>query len=100
MPLLNADWWRGPFVPLAPDEFTEDFAKRMRARERRVPFRRWRPVWQVQISDVSVNRVLAYSSLVRRDSAIRQLKTLPGNVTKARVIDVGTGEVVYEWNWA
>ncbi len=100
MPLLNADWWRGPFVPLAPDEDTKAFGERMLARERRVPFRRWRPVWQVQISDVDVNGLLAYSSLVRRDSAIRQLKVLPSNATKARVVDVGTGEVAYEWNWA
>lgn len=95
MALLHADWFRGPFVPLGPDETTQAFAVRMQARERRVPFRRWRPVWQVQVWDVGVKGLLAYSSLARCDTALRQAKALGGGVTGLRVIDVGTGDVAY-----
>lgn len=94
MPLLPADWWRGPFVRLGPHESTQAFGDRMRERERRVPFRRWRPVWQVQVSDVSTKNLLAYSTLLRRHTAIKKAKELRG-VTRFRVVDVGTGEVVY-----
>lgn len=106
--LLHADWFRGPFVPMAPNEPTHVFAARMRERERRVPFRRWRPVWQVQLKPApgmivatdeiraATIPISAYSSLMRRDRAVvegKRVAAIPN--WSVRVVDVGTGEVAF-----
>jgi hypothetical protein len=106
--LLHADWFRGPFVPMAPNEPTHVFAARMRERERRVPFRRWRPVWQVQLSPAPGSVVVtdepssvpiqlsSYSSLMRRATAVVEGKRVAANPNwSVRVVDVGTGEVAF-----
>ena len=101
--LLPADWFRGRFVPMAPNEPTDIFAARMRERERRVPFRRWRPVWQVQvapapgsITPLDVIPTSGYTSLMRRAAAVVEGKRVAaiGN-WEVRVVDVGTGEVAF-----
>lgn len=105
--LLPADWWRGRFVPMAPNEPTPIFAARMRERERRVPFRRWRPVWQVQLSPApgtvdpteepgAVVYLSGYSSLMRRDRAVAEGKRVAAIPNWwVRVVDVGTGEAAF-----
>ena len=108
MALLHADWFRGPFVPLAPNEPTHVFAARMRERERRVPFRCWRPVWQVQVSPAPGSVVVTdepssapiqlggYSSRMRRASAVAEGKRVAATPNWwVRVVDVGTGEVAF-----
>jgi len=105
-PLLDADRFRGPFIPLGDDEDPQAFARRMRARERRVPFRRLRPVWQVQLGSTrtpclddepgAVVYLDGYSSLMRRARAIAEGKRVAaiGN-WRVTVVDVGTGAVAF-----
>ena len=94
---------------MAPNEPTHVFAARMREREKRVPFRRWRPVWQVQLSPApgstvevtdepsdAVVYLAGYSSLMRRARAVvegKRVAAIPNWWVK--VVDVGTGDVAF-----
>lgn len=104
--LLSGNRFRGPFIPLGPDESPQAFAARMREREQRVPFRRWRPVWQVQLfprpqaslddEPGAVVYLDGYSSLMRRAAAVAEGKRVAAIPNWwVRVVDVGTGEVVF-----
>lgn len=105
--LFTGNRFRGPFVPLLPGESIAAFTARMREREKRVPFRRWRPVWEVQLlpqiqqrlddAPGAVVYLAAYSSLLRRDKALAEAKVRAAADADVwvRVIDVGTGNVVF-----
>ena len=107
--LFSGNRFRGPFIPLGPDESPQAFAARMREREQRVPFRRWRPVWQVQVlpraqpspddEPGTIIELAGYSSLMRRAAAVaegRRVAAIPNRWVRAvDVVDIGTGEVAF-----
>jgi hypothetical protein len=63
----------------------------------RDPFRRYRPVWQVQLFSRGDSPVLdGYSSLLRRAAAVAEGKRVADIPNWwVRVVDVATGEVAF-----